>query len=256
MDLLIIRASKLFHIHMGNDYKNLITAAAVAALASLSYIVLFRFYEKRQITEMKFSRFGKNAGIGFLTGFVLQSLVILVIFIGGGYSVIKSNQVSFIIPGLAIALSSAIFEEILFRGIIFRIVEEKWGSIIALVVSALIFGFLHIFNKNASIYSTIAIAAEAGILLAAAYIYAKNLWLPIFLHFAWNFAEAGIYGAVISGNVTNKSLFTAKFSGPQLLTGGAFGPENSLQAVLFCLGAALLFILAAKRGNKIVKISR
>jgi CAAX protease family protein len=90
-------------------------------------------------------------------------------------------------------------------------------------------------------------------LLAAAFIYSKNLWLPIFLHFAWNFAEAGIYGAVISGNQITESLFTAKFSGPEILTGGAFGPENSLQATLLCLVAAIIFILIARRQGKFVK---
>ena len=245
--------SLLEKIQIDKDYKDVITGVTIAVMAFASYVTLFRFYEKRQIAELKFTGFGKNAGIGFLSGFVLQSLVILIIFIGGGYSIIRVNPVSFILPGFAIALSSAIFEEILFRGIIFRLTEEKLGSTIAIIISALIFGLLHLPNKNSSIYSAVAIAIEAGVLLAASYIYSKNLWLPIFLHFAWNFAEAGIYGAVISGNVMTKSFFTSKFTGADILTGGAFGPENSIQAVLICLAAGIIFIRIARRQNKFVK---
>ncbi|MHB8852196.1 MAG: CPBP family intramembrane glutamic endopeptidase [Ignavibacteriaceae bacterium] len=240
-------------IQIGKDYNDVITNAAIAIMAFASYTILYRFYEKRQITELKLTGFTKNAGIGFLVGFILQSFVILIIYIGGGYSILRVNPASFLLPGFMIALSSGIFEEILFRGIIFRLTEEKLGSTIAIIISALIFGLMHLANKNSSIYSAVAIAIEAGVLLAASYIYSKNLWLPIFLHFAWNFAEAGIYGAVISGNTINKSLFTSKFTGPDFLTGGAFGPENSIQAVLLCLAVGIIFIWIAKRQNKIVK---
>ena len=240
-------------VHISTDYKNVIVGILIAALALASYITLFSFYEKRKITELKFAHFGKNAGIGFSSGFILQSLVILVIYASGGYSVLSINPISYVLPGFAIALASAIFEEILFRGIIFRLTEEKLGSTMALVVSALIFGLLHLQNKNSSFLSAMSIAVQAGVLLGASYIYSKNLWLPIFLHFAWNFAEAGIYGAVISGNTITKSLFTSKFSGPELITGGLFGPENSIQATVFCLILGIVFIIIAKRQNKFVK---
>ena len=240
-------------VHISTDYKNVIVGILIAALALASYITLFSFYEKRQITELKFAHFGKNAGIGFSSGFILQSLVILVIYAYGGYSVLSINPISYVLPGFAIALASAIFEEILFRGIIFRLTEEKLGSTMALVVSALIFGLLHLQNKNSSFLSAMSIAVQAGVLLGASYIYSKNLWLPIFLHFAWNFAEAGIYGAVISGNTITKSLFTSKFSGSELITGGLFGPENSIQATVFCLILGIVFIIIAKRQNKFVK---
>jgi len=240
-------------VQIGADYKSVIIGILIAALALASYITLFSFYEKRQITELKFTHFGKNAGIGFSVGFILQSSVILVIYAYGGYTVLNINPISFVLPGFAIALTSAIFEEIMFRGIIFRLTEEKLGSTIALIVSALIFGLLHLQNKNSSIFSAMSIAIQAGVLLAASYIYSKNLWLPIFLHFAWNFAEAGIYGAVISGNIITKSLFTSKFSGPEIITGGLFGPENSIQATVLCLIVGIIFIIISKRQNKFIK---
>ncbi len=249
----IISKSLLGNVNINKNYKDVITSIVIAIMALTSYVILFRYYEKRQINELKLDSFWKNAGIGLLTGLILQSLVIFVIFAYGSYLVIHVNPISYILPGFAIALSSAIFEEILFRGILFRLLEEKLGSIISLVISALIFGLLHLTNKNSDLFSALSIAVQAGILLAAAFIYSKNLWLPIFLHFGWNFAESGIFGAIISGNQITKSLLTAKFSGSVLLTGGAFGPENSLQATIFCLAVAVIFLLVSKRQRKFIK---
>ena len=82
------------------------------------------------------------------------------------------------------AFTSAIFEEILFRGILFRVIEDKLGSYLSLLISALIFGFLHIANPNSSFVTEVGLAIQAGLLLGSAYIYAKNLWFPIAIHFA------------------------------------------------------------------------
>ena len=243
-------------IQIDKESKHLIISIFTAAAALAGYAVLYCYYEKREITELKLAAFGKNAGIGLATGAAIQVLVIFVLFLSGGYMITSVNPIDYVIPGLAIAISSAAFEEILFRGIIFRLLEEKTGSIVALFISALIFGALHLFNENSTIFSAVSVAVEAGILLAAAYIYARNLWLPIFLHFGWNFVESGIFGVANSGNVVTTSLFTSKLTGPEFLTGGGFGPENSIQAVVFGLIAALIFLSAAKRQNKFIKVSR
>ncbi len=247
--------SILAKTQINKDYKDVITSIAAAAAALISYITLFHYYERRHVNEIGISSFGKNAGIGLMTGLILQSLVILVIFSFGSYSVLKVNPISYVLPGFAIAFSSAIFEEILFRGILFRLLEEKLGSIIALTISASIFGLMHLANKNSNLYSALSVAVQAGVLLGASFIYSKNLWLPIALHFGWNFAESGIYGAIISGAQISKSLFTAKFVGVTLVTGGAFGPENSLQATIFCLAAAIIFLSLSKKGNKFIRPS-
>ncbi len=243
-------------VPINEDYRHLIISILTAIAALTAYVVLYHYYEKRQITELKLTAFGWNAGIGLSTGVTIQLLVIFVIFLSGGYMISSVNPVSYVLPGLAIAISSAAFEEILFRGIIFRLLEESIGSIFALFISALIFGALHLLNENSTLFSALSIAVEAGILLAAAYIYSRNLWLPIFLHFGWNFFESGIFGVANSGNEVSTSLFTSKLSGPEFLTGGAFGPENSIQAVVLGLIAALIFLSAAKRQNKFIRIPR
>ena len=150
---------------------------------------------------------------------------------------------------VAVAASAAVGEEIIFRGVVFRITEEGFGTLVALVLSATLFGLLHGFNPGASPVSMAAIALEAGILLALAYTATRSLWLPIGLHFGWNFTEGGVFGAPVSGNSAH-GLISSTLSGDPLWTGGAFGPEASLAAVLVCLIASLAFLaITVRRGN-------
>lgn len=94
------------------------------------------------------------------------------------------------------------------------------------------------------------LAIQAGLLLGSAYIYARNLWFPIAIHFAWNFTETGIFEASVSGNAVNKDLLTTKIDGVDWLTGGKFGPEGSVQATLFCLVATIILLLLSYRQQK------
>ena len=241
-------------LQVGDDLRKTIISIETPIVVLIVYALLYKYYENRKITELRISALPLSLTAGALIGIGLQSLVILVIYLLGGYTIISINPVSYILPGLLIAFSSGIIEEVLFRGIIFRIINEKWGSIIALAISAILFGVVHLMNKNSSLYSAIAIAIEAGILLGACYLYSGNLWLPIGLHFGWNFAEADLYGGVLSGNVINKTLITAKFTGSQYLTGGDFGPENSLPSIIICTAAGILFLWLAQRKNATRKI--
>ena len=83
--------------------------------------------------------------------------------------------------------------------------------------------------------------------------YYRSLWVPIAIHFAWNFTQNGIFGAITSGNEKTSSLFTTQITGPEILTGGQFGPEGSIQAVLFCLIAAVIILKKLVKKNKIKK---
>ena len=112
-------------------------------------------------------------------------------------------------------------------------------------LTALLFGASHLANPNATIFSAAAIAIEAGIMLGAAYMYTRSLWLPIAIHFSWNFAESGIYGTALSGYDIGTTFITSTTQGPAILTGGSFGPENSIIALILCLGAGIAFLFAS-----------
>ncbi len=234
------------------DYRNVLKGLFVSALCVFSYILFFKKYDKRTITEFSTTGLAKNLIIGTLIGFVLQSLTILVIYLNGSYSVANINPISFILIPFVIMFTVAIIEEILVRGIIFRIVEEKLGTYISLTISSVLFGVFHLANPHGTLISAICITM-AGFMLGAAFIYSRNLWFPIALHFAWNFTQSGIYGAITSGNEKTNSLLNAKIQGPEFITGGEFGPEGSIQAILFCAVGAIVLLVLSHKENKIIK---
>ena len=247
-------AAKLLSLtSLDKDFRNLIKGIMASVAVIIAYRFFYRKIEKRVVTEMSVKGIVKNLMLGTLIGVMLQSLTVLVIYLNNDFHVVAVNPVSFIIIPFTVAFTVAIFEEILIRGILFRIIEEKLGSYIALTISAIIFGGLHLINTNSSLVSATCVAIEAGLLLGAAYIYSKNLWLPIAIHFAWNFMQSGIFGAITSGNEQTNSLFTTKITGPALITGGAFGPEGTIQAILFCLIATIIFMYLNVKRNKLIR---
>lgn len=227
-------------------------AIAASVLVIVVYKTLYRATEQRKIEEFSTKGIGKNLLLGLAAGVVLQTLTIGVMYAAGAFEVIKINPVTATIPQLIMATAAAITEETVFRGVIFRIAEERLGSAWALAISALIFGALHFANPHSSILAGLAIAVQAGVLLGAAYIYRRNLWCPIAMHFAWNFTQSGIFGAATSGGAPNESLLTTRFSGATALTGGDFGPEASVQATLFCLTAAVILLALSRRNGMII----
>lgn len=237
---------------LDKDIKNLITGIVVAILAIVSYVTLYKFYEKREVTELSKIGLFKSLTIGIVLGVLLQSLTILVIYLKGGYSIVSINPILFLVPPFAMALTSAIFEEILMRGIVFRITEEKLGSYFALFISAILFGTMHLGNPNSSLTAALGLAIQAGLLLAAAYIYSRNLWFPIAIHFAWNFTQSAIFGANVSGNSISKTLITSKIEGAEWFTGGQFGPEGSIQATVFCFILTVILLVLSHKEGKII----
>jgi membrane protease YdiL (CAAX protease family) len=233
---------------IGKNYRNLVKGIISSVTVIYTYTTFFKWIEKRKINEISIKGAPEYIITGSAIGIALQSLTISVMVIAGCFSVIKVNPLSSLITPFTIAFTVAIFEEILVRGIIFRIIEERYGSYIALIISAAIFGALHLFNADSTFLSALCVGIEGGLLMGAAYIYVRNLWFPIAIHFAWNFMQSGIFGAITSGNEQAGSLFTAQISGNPWITGGSFGPEGSIQAVIICiLGALLLLHLGKKK---------
>jgi CAAX protease family protein len=189
--------------------------------------------------------------IGLAIGAVLFSAVVLELAAAGDYRIVGMGSAE--VAQLTLLLvASAATEELFVRGVVFRLLSQWAGTWSALALSAAFFGALHAFNHGATWVSSTAIALEAGVLLAAAYVAAGNLWMPIGLHIAWNFCEGPLYGTTISGASIAHTIFRAQLSGPALLTGGAFGPEAGLPAVLTCVAAAALLLAYAHAKNRIV----
>ena len=190
---------------------------------------------------------GRELGLGLISGAALYTLCVVILMLLGIYRIEGINPPSLMLPSDAMALSSGVFEELLHRGTIFRNVEALAGSWIALLVSALIFGLVHLGNPDSNIMRAIAIAIEAVLLLGALYLVTRRLWLSIGAHIAWNFTQGGIFSGSVSGAFEQPGLFKAVIEGPQLLTGGKFGMEASLVALAVCSVTGLLVLRMAMR---------
>ena len=191
-------------------------------------------------------------GLGVGAGLLTLSTVLLWLF--GFYKVDAVNDISelFAARHLPLSLGAGFFEELVFRAILFRIVEEKLGSWIALAISSLFFGVAHIGNPNATLFSTIAIAIEAGILLGAAYMLTRRLWFAVGIHIAWNYVQGAVFGIAVSGGEV-KGLMSSHLEGNELLSGGAFGAEASLITLVICTLAGILFLWKAYQHRAVVQ---
>ena len=148
--------------------------------------------------------------------------------------------------------SAAMFEEIFLRAIIFKITEEYLGSWMAIVIQALLFGFMHASNPDASIMSSLAISIEAGILLAAAFMLTRRIWLAFGIHFAWNWFQGVFYGIDVSG-FEMEGILDSSVAGPELITGGEFGFEMSIVAFVACTITGLYLLYLATKRKQVVK---
>jgi uncharacterized protein len=167
----------------------------------------------------------------------------------GDYQILGRNPWSVLLAFIPLVLTSGVVEEILLRGLFFRIMEEWTGSWIAIALSAALFGALHLGNSNATAVAGAAIAIEAGVMLAAAYMVTRRLWLAIGIHMAWNVTQGGIFGVAVSGN-ESKGLLVSKLTGSDLISGGKFGAEASIFAVIFgIILSIILFRIATQRGQ-------
>ena len=228
-------------------------SAAIKAVIGIGFafavykLVIVRLGERPR-DDLPLSAAPRGLAIGVAIGFLLFCVLVGIAALFDIYNIVGPGDTRELVKDLiGMTVLAAFMEELLFRGILFRFIEEFGGSWAALVVTSALFGLAHIFNANATWTSSIAIMVEAGMLLGGAYILARNLWVPMGLHAAWNFTQGFIFDVPVSG-MDMHGLVQAKLSGPVLLSGGAFGLEASMIAVFLSLPlGALLIGLAARR---------
>ncbi len=231
------------------------------ALASLSvqllpalagYLILVKLIERRRLDELAPRDIPKFGGAGLVTGALLFSTVVLALWLVGSYHVTGTNpQVDWLPAVLVAGIGAGIGEEIVVRGVLFRIVEEGLGSWWALAISALFFGAAHIANPAATLWSSVAIAIEAGVLLALLYAVTRSLWTCIGLHASWNIMQGTVYGIPVSGTNADGWLVSHR-TGPDWLSGGAFGAEASVVALALCVILSVALVIVALRSQSIV----
>jgi membrane protease YdiL (CAAX protease family) len=239
-----------------NTPLTLVLGLATAVLALLAYAWVVRRTERRAPVEVTRGGAAAALGRGMLIGWVMFAAVIANIALLGDYRVDGWGSVSGAVALFGFSAAAAVTEELIFRGVLFRIIEGRIGTWLALALTAALFGMSHLFNAHATVWGALSIAVEAGAMLGAAYVATRNLWVPIGVHFAWNFAEGGVFGTNVSGTDSPQGLLHGVLSGPTAISGGEFGPEASVYALMVGVLVTAVFLLVARRRGNLVPLRR
>ena len=234
------------------DMSKNIQAIFTIVVILLTYKIFFKLSEKRIISELSFKHLLKDTLKGLFIGFIIISIVAVLFYLMGFYKPNSAGPIAILINAFMIFSLAGILEEIVFRGIIYRITEKRLGTIRALIISSLIFGFVHMVNANFNLFSGFAIALELGLLTGIFFTLTQRLWLPIALHIGWNFSFI-FWGMTVSGATEFPNYIDGSLIGPELITGGKFGPENSIITIVFSLILFIVLFIQTSRKGLIIK---
>lgn len=208
-----------------------------------------RFVDQTSLRSLGLQTRGWLAKVaaGWGLGTVLQLLIFAALGIAGWLTVERADwQPVDLSVSIVAWLIISFNEELSFRGYILQRLAQAWGLPAAVVVSSLIFAMVHVLNPNVQPLAMVSLFI-AGLLLACAYLVSRSLWLPIGLHIGWNLAEMHLLGFAGSG-APEPALIRSVVNGPEVMTGGAFGPEGGLVG----LAATMLGVIILLVGYQIV----
>ncbi len=235
---------------LGGAWPNLVAALACA----LGYRAYATRVERREVTELSgpgaLAEWSRGAGLGVLLGMLtLAPLWGLGVYriegLGDGFRLLEQ------IPEMLLV---SVIEELWIRGVVFRIAEQAWGSRRALLFSTVIFVAAHLPGEIGLM--GVLVTAAASLTFTAAYQLGRRLWLPMGMHFAWNYLFSVVFSVPVSGHEA-KGWLHGSMSGPEWLSGGAYGVEASAMALLvWVVAGALLLRLAHLRGKFIPRLQR
>jgi len=194
-----------------------------------------------------------DLGAGFLITFLAMVGIFLVELLLGGIRITGTPWAwAGLKANLRLLIIGAVYEEVFFRslllsGLVVVLGGRKW---LAILISAAVFGIVHLNNPGASAISAFG-NALGGIIYGMAFLGGQNIWLPLGLHFSWNFTQGPILGFPVSGFPIG-GLITQQTSGSALLTGGAYGPEAGLVGIVFrfVIMALVIWYLQRRCNNK------
>lgn len=239
--------------HPGPQGLSAIRRVGILLAAVLAYWAYVRWHEKREATELRLQPV--RLLLGGMGGAVMVGLPIAALFALGSYELVVLRGFSPALLGAAgVILVAATLEELVYRCLLFRVVERAWGTGIALALQAAVFAAMHLGNvEQGSALDAAAMLVSVsllGLLWAGLFVLTRNLWVVAAHHAAWNFTIL-LSGVPLSGIEDWRTLapIESRLAGPDWLTGGMFGPESSLLTiVLVALATVLLLRMAWRRG--------
>ncbi len=225
----------------------------------MAYWGYVKFYEKRAATELHFAPVGIM--LGAFSGALLIAIATIPLFAFGVYEVtFYRGPQSGLLGVAAVILIAAFLEEVVYRAVLFRMLEEAAGTNWAIWLQALVFSAMHIGNNSDADLVATLWNVVAGILIGAfwtiLFIQTRNVWIVAANHAAWNYAII-LTGTPLSGIDTwrNMALFDSTYHGPFWLSGGVYGPEDSIVTiflVIVCLIVQTRMLQHKKQGKPVI----
>lgn len=221
------------------------------------YRIGVRLLERRSASELGFDASLSLVPAGILIGTALFCSVYAILWAAGMASLVGWHGLEGVAAILGVSMTAAVGEEIVFRGVVYRILENTFGTLTALIVSSLLFGLMHSTNPGATLFTSTAVALEAGLLLGLAYSATRSLWFPIGIHFGWNFAQGGNlqrsgFGLPVQGDSGFSAVRSGNPDRRQLWSGGLRrGPARlSVRLALAGVGRHPLRAMACSENGK------
>jgi hypothetical protein len=227
-----------------------VTYLTVTALIVVLYWLFVTKLEQRPFRELAPDKAGLLVRNGVLLTLLFTAVVFIPLGLSGHLLITAINGWQYVPQGLALAFMAATVEEILFRGLLFRLTEESLGSLMAVGISSLLFGIAHYLNPGATVWSALGIGLSAGMALSAIYMLTRTLWTNIAAHATWN-AFNDFMGVPDTGGA-QKGYFTTDLVGDEILTGGRFGIESSVLTLIvgILIGGVLLWLAYRRNSMK------
>jgi len=220
-------------------------------LLFFAYSLYCRLVERRKAFEIKWRGGGRQWLVGALVSAGLVTTCVAVISVLGSFEIVEYRSASVLVHNALVFGMGALLQEMVLLLILFRLTEELAGTWVALLLSLLVFGFVHIFNPNQTLGSVIFLVLSS-LILVAPFILTRQIWLSWGFHAGWNFTQAGVFGMANSG-VVFPGWMISKVTGPDWLTGGEIGIEGSYVALTVDLAIGILILIAAFRYGRFLK---
>lgn len=241
----VLLQAAIEHLPIDKPMRKLWPALLSTACCCTTYRLYVHHFEKRALAELAQAKAWRDFAAGSIIGGLMFCSVLSVLYATGTYGMTGSDRWTVMIAPLFGMMMISLLEEILFRGIIFRILQDWLGSWRALAIAVTVYCVAQLMNEGFTVL-TVASVAATGLLLSAAYMVTGRLWPGIGIHFAWNFTQGAVFSSPVSGD-EGSGMILGTFAGPEWLTGGPFGVSGSVAAVAVLLMAGLGMLACVKR---------
>ena len=248
--------------HPGDAATSLLRRIGIFLFAVLAYWAYVHFFEKRGARELRIVP--RQIALGAIAGSLLIAIAMLLMFALGAYEVQAYRGLQEGLLGIAgLILVAAVLEEVIYRCILFRILESAMGTVWALWLQSLVFALMHIANiedraSTQELVTTVVAGTLIGAFWTLVFVHTRNLWVVAANHAAWNYTIilAGVPLSGIEGWRRMAPLASEcrdPACGPTWLTGGVFGPEDSLVTTVMVAASVLAMLYWARRNNRLMR---